>query len=69
MLVNEAKYFCITQHLYGSIHKFIMFVYEPLYQIVVVCCNPFFRHGSSCMDHGTIFYIRVWTAKITVDPY
>ena len=25
--VNEAEYFCVTQHLYGSICKFIVFVH------------------------------------------
>ena len=29
--VNEAEHFCVTQHLYGSIHKFIVFVHEPPY--------------------------------------
>ena len=34
--VNEAEYFCVTQHLYGSICKFIVFVHKPPNQTVVV---------------------------------
>ena len=29
----------------------------------VVCCNPIFHLGSSCMDHRTAFHVRVGLAQ------
>ena len=42
-----------------SMSLLCLFVHEPLYQTVVVCCNPVFHFGSSCMDHPTKFPL-VW---------
>ena len=44
-------------------------VFPAPYIIVVVCRNSIFRHGSSHMDHHTIFYIRVGLAPIIVTQY
>ena len=46
-----------------SISLSCLFVHEPLYQTVVVCCNSFFRRGSSCMDHCTVLYVTVGLAQ------
>ena len=46
-----------------SVSLSCLFVHEPPYQTVVVYCNSIFRQGSSCMDHLTIFYIRVGLAQ------
>ena len=32
-----------------------LFVHEPPYQTTVVCCNPVFQRGYSCMDRPTVF--------------
>ena len=58
---NEAKYFYVTQHLYGSICTFIILV--CIWTIVLVCCNPVCHHNSLRTDHCTIFYIRVGFAQ------
>ena len=42
-----------------SVSLSCLFVHDPLYQTVVVCCNPIFRHSSSCMNHPTKFPL-VW---------
>ena len=42
-----------------SVSSLCLFVHEPPYQTVVVYCNSIFCHDSSCMDHCTIFYVRV----------
>ena len=52
---EEAEYFRITKHLYGSIRKFIVFVDEPPYQTTLVCRIPVFRRCILRMDHPTIF--------------
>ena len=41
-----------------SISLLCLFVHEPLYQTVVVCCNSVFHCGSLHMDHCAILYIR-----------
>ena len=38
-----------------SVSLSCLFVREPPYQATVVCCNPAFRCGYSCMDHPTVF--------------
>ena len=44
-----------------SISLSCLFVNNPLYQTVVVCC--IICHGSLCMVHCTVFYIRVGLAQ------
>ena len=65
--VNEAEYFCITQYLYGSTHKFIVFhTFISTWTTIPncrVCCNSVFRLGSSCMDFRTVFYVTVGLAQ------
>ena len=64
MSVNEAKYFVpLRTCMEGSVSLSCLFVHEPPYQTVVVCCNPVFLHSSSHMDHRTIFYVRVGPAR------
>ena len=46
-----------------SISLSCLLVHELPYQTVIVCCNPFFHHGSSHMDHCTIFHVRVGLAQ------
>ena len=41
-----------------SISLSCLFVHEPPYQIVVVCYNSVFCHGSLRMDHCTVFYVK-----------
>ena len=38
-----------------SVSLSCLFVHEPPYQTTVVCCNPVFHRGRSCMDHPTVF--------------
>ena len=47
-----------------SVSLSCLFVNEPLYQTTVVCCNATFRHGSSCMDHRTVFHVRMGLAQV-----
>ena len=47
-----------------AIRKLIVFVYEPPYQTAVVYYNNVFRCSSSCMDHSTVFHVRVMLAPI-----
>ena len=51
-----------------SVSLLCLFVHEPPYQTTVVCCNAVFRRGSSCMDHRTVFHVRVGLAPITTQP-
>ena len=46
-----------------SVSLSCLFVHKPPYQTTVVCCNADFRHGSSCMDHRTVFHVRVGLAQ------
>ena len=46
-----------------SISLSCLFVYEPPYQTVVVCCNSIFHRSSSHIDHRTVFYVRVGLAQ------
>ena len=52
---HEDGYFPNIKHLYGNIHKFIVFIHKPLYQTTVVYCNPVFHRSYLCMDRPTIF--------------
>ena len=40
-----------------------LFVHEPLYQTIVVCCNASLRRSFSNMDHHTVFHVRVGLAQ------
>ena len=40
-----------------SVSLSCLFVHEPLYQTIVVCCNPVFCCSSSCMNHYTKFLL------------
>ena len=56
---SQTIYFCITKHLYGNIHKFIVFVNEPSYQTTVatsVSQYPIFLCISSRMNYHTVLY-------------
>ena len=46
-----------------SVSLLCLIVHEPPYQTTVVCCNAIFRRGSLCMDHRTIFHVRVGLAQ------
>ena len=65
MSVNEVEYFCVTQHLYGSIRNFIIvFICRwttiPNCSSVLKSCFPswFFLLG-----HHIIIYVRVGLAQ------
>ena len=52
-----------------SISAMCLFVHEQPYQTVVVYYNGVFRHGSSRMDHHTVFYVRVGFAQAQPNKY
>ena len=48
-----------------SVSLLFYFLHESLYQTVVVCYNPVLWRISSCMEHSTIFCIRVGSLRVT----
>ena len=60
MSVNEANIFVLLSTCVEvSVSLLCLFVYEPLYQTVVVFCSSILRRSSLHMDHHTVFYVRV----------